>query len=905
MSSSVHQLTSQNDANVRTRATGSTTHTALSATLHAASVSTGARRRGRPRMTEAQKAASKRRHAEAMRRKRRENPQLLAEQSEAKRQRQWSLYGSAVQVHGSGHGAQPCSSTSAGGTFMSSSIAQLTSQSDGNVQARATGCTTQTTLSAEGSGPCLSVATGDTFSSTSERTSQNDVDFQGQPTGCTTLSTLSATSHAASVSVSARRRGRPCLTEAQNAERKRRHAEAMRRKRRENPQLLAEQSEAKRQRQWSLYGSAVQVHGSGHAAQPCSSTSAGGTFMSSSIPQLTSQSDGNVQARATGCTTQTTLSAEGSGPCLSVATGDTFSSTSERTSQNDVDFQGQPTGCTTLSTLSATSHAASVSVSARRRGRPCLTEAQNAERKRRHAEAMRRKRRENPQLLAEQSEAKRQRQWSLYGSAVQVHGSGHGAQPCSSTSAGGTFMSSSIAQLTSQSDGNVQARATGCTTQTTLSAEGSGPCLSVATGDTFSSTSERTSQNDVDFQGQPTGCTTLSTLSATPHAASVSVSARRRGRPRLTEAQKAERKRRHAEAMRRKRRENPQLLAEQSEAKRQRQWSLYGSAVQVHGSGHAAQPCSSTSAGGTFMSSSIPQLTSQSDGNVQARATGCTTQTTLSAEGSGPCLSVATGDTFSSTSERTSQNDVDFQGQPTGCTTLSTLSATSHAASVSVSARRRGRPCLTEAQNAERKRRHAEAMRRKRRENPQLLAEQIEKKRQRRNADPEFRAREAMWRKRKEHAEQNVKKVEVNCHEGALLRVRKAVMKHRRCDMDPQLRAREADHKRQRQQNDAELRALGAEAQRRHRQDNPHTAARKAEERRQQRQENPDLRSREAEARRLWRRAEAEQTAWERLGQHVCRTCMQSIRRDRMPNFSTKNGLRTHQNSLICQSLTS
>lgn len=162
-------------------------------------------------------------------------------------------------------------------------------------------------------------------------------------------------------------------------------------------------------------------------------------------------------------------------------------------------------------------------------------------------------------------------------------------------------------------------------------------------------------------------------------------------------------------------------------------------------------------------------------------------------------------------------------------------------------------------------------MRRKRRENPQLLAEQIEKKRQRRNADPEFRAREAMWRKRKEHAEQNVKKVEVNCHEGALLRVRKAVMKHRRCDMDPQLRAREADHKRQRQQNDAELRALGAEAQRRHRQDNPHTAARKAEERRQQRQENPDLRSREAEARRLWRRAEAEQTAWERLGQHA--TC--------------------------------
>ncbi|KAH8029452.1 hypothetical protein HPB51_000505 [Rhipicephalus microplus] len=144
-----------------------------------------------------------------------------------------------------------------------------------------------------------------------------------------------------------------------------------------------------------------------------------------------------------------------------------------------------------------------------------------------------------------------------------------------------------------------------------------------------------------------------------------------------------------------------------------------------------------------------------------------------------------------------------------------------------------------------------------------------QKKRQRRNADPEFRAREAMWRKRKEHAERNVKKVEVNCHEGALLRVRKAVMKHRRCDMDPQLRAREADHKRQRQQNDAELRALGAEAQRRHRQDNPHTAARKAEERRQQRQENPDLRSREAEARRLWRRAEAEQTAWERLGQHV------------------------------------
>ncbi|XP_049274150.1 uncharacterized protein LOC125759433 [Rhipicephalus sanguineus] len=196
--------------------------------------------------------------------------------------------------------------------------------------------------------------------------------------------------------------------------------------------------------------------------------------------------------------------------------------------------------------------------------------------------------------------------------------------------------------------------------------------------------------------------------------------------------------------------------------------------------------------------------------------------------------------------------------------------------------------------------------------------------------DPKLRAREADHRRQRREND-------------AELRAREAEAKRQRHQDSPDMRAREAEERRQQRQNDAELRSREAEAKRQHRQDHPEVTAREAEERRQQRQENPDLRAREAEARGLRRRADAEQAARERLEQdvratnmfhkrftsnpfsyscsvcdrhkndlkplpethadvvsdafltgvsrfQVCRTCMQSIRQERMPNVSTTNG---------------
>ncbi|XP_070386093.1 uncharacterized protein [Dermacentor albipictus] len=229
--------------------------------------------------------------------------------------------------------------------------------------------------------------------------------------------------------------------------------------------------------------------------------------------------------------------------------------------------------------------------------------------------------------------------------------------------------------------------------------------------------------------------------------------------------------------------------------------------------------------------------------------------------------------------------------------------------------KRRGNAELREREvQAKRQRRTAEARRQQRQEDAGLRAREAEAKRQQRQEHPEYRARETEARRQQRQ-------------EDAGLRAREAEAKRQQRQEDPEFRAREADARRQQRQENSELRTNEAQA------------------RRQQRQDCPEIRAREAEAKRLRRRAEAEQRARERLSLHasatnmfhkrftqnpfgyscsvcdrlwhkndlkplpeahatlvadafrtdvsgfeVCRTCMQTIRRNRIPNYSTTNG---------------
>ncbi|XP_072142204.1 uncharacterized protein [Dermacentor andersoni] len=277
------------------------------------------------------------------------------------------------------------------------------------------------------------------------------------------------------------------------------------------------------------------------------------------------------------------------------------------------------------------------------------------------------------------------------------------------------------------------------------------------------------------------------------------------------------------------------------------------------------------------------------------------------------------------------------------------------------------RPRKTEAQKAETRARHAEAMRRKRRGNAELREREVQVRRQQRQENPDLRAREAEVKReqRQEDPEYRAREAEARRQQrqDAGLRAREAEAKRQQRQEHPEYRAREAEARRQQRHEDAGLRAREAEAKRQQRQEDPEFRAREAEARRQQRQESselrtneaqarrqqrqdcPEIRAREAEAKRLRRRAEAEQRARERLSQHasatnmfqkrftqnpfgyscsvcdrlwhkndlkplpeahatvvadafrtdvsgfeVCRTYMQTTRRNRIPNYSTTNG---------------
>ncbi|XP_065304810.2 uncharacterized protein [Dermacentor albipictus] len=252
--------------------------------------------------------------------------------------------------------------------------------------------------------------------------------------------------------------------------------------------------------------------------------------------------------------------------------------------------------------------------------------------------------------------------------------------------------------------------------------------------------------------------------------------------------------------------------------------------------------------------------------------------------------------------------------------------------------------------NAELREREVQAKRQRRTVSPELRAREAEIKRQRGDMNPQIRAREAEVRRQQRQGNPDLRAREAAAkrqqrQEDPEYRAREAEARRQQRQQDAGLRAREAEAKRQQRQEDPEFRAREADARRQQRQENSELRTNEAQARRQQRQDCPEIRAREAEAKRLRRRAEAEQRARERLSLHasatnmfhkrftqnpfgyscsvcdrlwhkndlkplpeahatlvadafrtdvsgfeVCRTCMQTIRRNRIPNYSTTNG---------------
>ncbi|XP_049523721.1 uncharacterized protein LOC119453322 isoform X2 [Dermacentor silvarum] len=154
-----------------------------------------------------------------------------------------------------------------------------------------------------------------------------------------------------------------------------------------------------------------------------------------------------------------------------------------------------------------------------------------------------------------------------------------------------------------------------------------------------------------------------------------------------------------------------------------------------------------------------------------------------------------------------------------------------------------GGPRNTEAGNAEAKARHDEVMQRKRPDNAELRAGEVEAKRQRRAAELRAKKAEAMRRKRRENAD---------------FRAREAEVKRQRRAADPELRAREAEALRRRRRENAELRARDVEANRQRRAADPELRAREAEAMRRKRREKAELRAREVGANRPRRATDPE-----------------------------------------------
>ncbi|XP_049523722.1 octapeptide-repeat protein T2-like isoform X3 [Dermacentor silvarum] len=177
-----------------------------------------------------------------------------------------------------------------------------------------------------------------------------------------------------------------------------------------------------------------------------------------------------------------------------------------------------------------------------------------------------------------------------------------------------------------------------------------------------------------------------------------------------------------------------------------------------------------------------------------------------------------------------------------------------------------GGPRNTEAGNAEAKARHDEVMQRKRPDNAELRAGEVEAKRQRRAAELRAKKAEAMRRKRRENADFRAREAEVKRQRRAAdpeLRAREAEALRRRRRENAELRARDVEANRQRRAADPELRAREAEAMRRKRREKAELRAREAEANRQRRAADPELRARSAEAKRRKRREEAELRARE------------------------------------------